>query len=206
MRLSILCFSTLLLLPGVCSYTLAADKHLPISTLEAEAKRFQLNQNPQTHYQMTITIKDAPGPFESINAFASYQAPNCTFQHGGIAAATSHPDKDIPIKFIKIADDKYQSDFYVDAIKDEDYYGQGVCKWVFEGVSVAFSAKNPKTDTWFDASVTPKDLVSNKREYNHLKNYYPTREKFSGYVSRGLNKEIFKPSEYFTMNIDVKKI
>ncbi|WP_434777273.1 hypothetical protein [Neisseria sp. Ec49-e6-T10] len=95
------------------------ERILPVSTQEVEEKHFQLNLNSQKHYQMTITIENAPGSFEKLETSISYEAPNFTYQFAGLSAATAHPDKNIPLQFKKIADNKYRGDFYVDAMKDE---------------------------------------------------------------------------------------
>ncbi|WP_434777275.1 hypothetical protein [Neisseria sp. Ec49-e6-T10] len=182
------------------------EKQLPISTQETEEKRFQLNPNPQKHYQMTITVENAPGSFEKLETSISYEAPNCTYQFAGLSAATAHPDKNIPLQFKKIADNKYRGDFYVDAMKDEDYYGQGVCKWDFRRLIALFSATNSEQNTQFSASISPEDLQTKKIEINHLKEDYPETRGVKGDLSSGINKEAFKPEEYFTFIIELEEL
>ncbi|WP_434778659.1 hypothetical protein [Neisseria sp. Ec49-e6-T10] len=183
------------------------ERTLPVSTQEAEEKRFQLNPNPQQHYQMTITIKNAPGPLDKFESFAHYGVQNCSYILDNTPEASGHPDKHIPLQFKKIADNKYQGDFYVDAMKDEDYYGQGICKWEFWGVDAAFTATGSDKDTLFEASITEKDLQTKKIELNHLKEKYPTIEDFAGALSQGkLKKERFKPEEYFTFDIELEEL
>ncbi|WP_434779459.1 hypothetical protein [Neisseria sp. Ec49-e6-T10] len=183
------------------------ERTLPVSTQEAEEKRFQLNPNPQQHYQMTITIKNAPGPLAISDTSAHYGVQNCSYILAGTPEASGKPDKNIPLHFKKIAPNKYQGDFYMDAMKDEDYYGQGVCKWEFWGAHVLFSATGSDKDTLFSASITPEDLQTKKIELNHLKEDYPREIKIDQYLSQGnLNKSLFKPEEYFTFDIELEEL
>ncbi|WP_434778540.1 hypothetical protein [Neisseria sp. Ec49-e6-T10] len=185
-----------------------SEEHVSlVSTYEIEEKRFQLNPSPQKHYQMTITIKNAPGPLDKLKALAYYRALNCSYILAGTPEVYSKPDKNIFLQFKKIAPNQYQGDFYVDAMKDEDYYGQGICKWEFGGVNALFSATDSDKDTLFSASITPEDLQSKKIELNHLKEKYPTIEDFTGALSQGkLKKERFKPEEYFTFDIELEEL
>lgn len=100
------------------------------------------NANPKMRYQITVTIKDAPGPFDSVTASAGYDVDNtrCVPLSPG-SGATLAPEKSVPIRLSRTADNVYQGTIYVDLLQDEDYYGLGVCRWKMTTVSANLSVQ-----------------------------------------------------------------
>src|SRR5882757_6778438 len=103
---------------------------LAIFTTACSAKEmpeYKLNLNPKRAYEITLTISDAPGTFQSIQSLASYVAPNCQYTVNKFEGVVSNPNKSVPLAFKKISDSAYVSTLYLDAMLDEDYFDTGVC-------------------------------------------------------------------------------
>ncbi len=182
------------------------DKKLPVLSRETEQKHFKRNPTPKAHYQMILKIENAPGSFDNIESSISYEAPNCTYKIDTFAGAAIHPEYSIPIVLEKIGEDLYQTDFYLDAMQDEDYYGQGLSQWRFRRLIALFSATHSASDTQFSASFSLNALEKRQLEIHHLMQDYPKTAEVEGDLSTGINPMEFQPDEYFTFNIEIKKI
>jgi hypothetical protein len=97
----------------------------------------KLNPHPTKRYDLTVTIKDAPGPFDSMQTYVLYDVtdPFCVPTLPG-SGATNEPRKSVPLTLTKTGENTYTGTFYTDLIKDEDYSGKGVCHWKISAVSM----------------------------------------------------------------------
>lgn len=212
---SILCSLLVLFLTGCDNSGLNQqnDNNKNISRIEIEKDRhikeqtrFKINPTPQKQYQLTINIENAPGPLKILQASVGYEASNCTYVYG-IASAVSHPHISIPIDLELTKVDQYQARFSLDAMKDEDYYGQGICQWKFKSGTLLFSAGASENDTKFSASFYDKELQIGILEFNHLKEDYPVSSLMNGYSSSGRwGKGQSSLGEHFTISIELKEI
>lgn len=99
----------------------------------------KLNPNPRMRYEITATVKGAPGAFERVEGSVDYKVTNgnCV-PLTPVTGATVEPQKHLPIVFERVGDDTYKGVVYVDQIQDEDYFGLGVCHWSVVGASADF--------------------------------------------------------------------
>jgi len=90
----------------------------------------KLNPHPKMRYEITLTIEDAPGPFDAVEGSAGYEVANgdCV-PLTPFSGATLTPNKNVPIALTRVSDKVYKSELYVDLLTDEDYFGQGLCRW-----------------------------------------------------------------------------
>ncbi|RST54961.1 hypothetical protein EJI00_02080 [Variovorax sp. DXTD-1] len=99
----------------------------------------KLNPHPKMRYEITLTIEDAPGPFDAVEGFSSYQVSNnrCVPLQP-ISGAQHTPRKSVPLSLTRVSDKLYKGTFYVDYLQDENYFGLGVCQWsmTFVGFSL----------------------------------------------------------------------
>lgn len=97
----------------------------------------KINPHPTKRYELTVTIKDAPGPFDSMQTYVLYDVtdPFCVPTRPG-SGATNAPNKSVPLTLTKTGENTYTGTFYSDLIKDEDYSGKGVCHWKLSAVSM----------------------------------------------------------------------
>ncbi|NYE27394.1 hypothetical protein HDE78_000319 [Rhodanobacter sp. K2T2] len=112
----------------------------------------KFNPHPTKRYELTVTIKDAPGPFDSMQTYVLYDVtdPFCVPTLPG-SGATNEPRKSVPLTLTKVGENTYTGTFYSDLIKDEDYSGKGVCHWKLSAVSMYLRHEKltlPPSITW----------------------------------------------------------
>lgn len=137
-------------------------------------KEIKINPNRKQHYQMVVKIKDAPLVFQVIRGSEQYQAMNCRYTTSRFAGSSINPHYSELLKYIKVDDTTYVTDFYTDTPLNEDYYGQGVCQWQFLGAGTSLLATGKDVrETILSADVEPSDLLElvNKSEIN-IKLFY----------------------------------
>ncbi|MDM0090471.1 MULTISPECIES: hypothetical protein [unclassified Variovorax] len=90
----------------------------------------KLNPHPRMRYEITLTIADAPGPFDAVEGSAGYQVSNdrCV-PLAPISGARPTPRKNVPIALTRVNEAIYKGSLYVDLLVDEDYFGLGLCRW-----------------------------------------------------------------------------
>ncbi|SFW62844.1 hypothetical protein SAMN02800691_2677 [Luteibacter sp. UNCMF366Tsu5.1] len=96
----------------------------------------KLNPNPRMRYEITMTIKGAPGPFDRIEGSIDYKVGNPdSVPLTPFSGATVEPQRHEAVEFKKVSENVYKAEIYADKFLDEDYFGKGVCHWVVEGLS-----------------------------------------------------------------------
>jgi hypothetical protein len=100
------------------------------------------NPHPRMRYEITMTIKGAPRPFDSISGFVQYKVSNdrCV-PLNPISGATLPPEKSVPLEWSHVSDNVYKGTLYVDLLQDEDYYGLGVCHWAVVAARASLKVK-----------------------------------------------------------------
>ncbi|MDO4642155.1 MAG: hypothetical protein Q4A84_10740 [Neisseria sp.] len=140
-----------------------------MSIQEQTEKRFQLNPHPKQAYQIKIKTDDAPGPLKLVNNMdVGYIADNCSYIISKVAGASAKPEKHFPIRIQQIGQNEYETKVYLDAMQDEDYFGQGVCHWKMMGFGTSFKATGRLEETRFNVS----DLIENLIKEKIITKYY----------------------------------
>ncbi|WP_413623782.1 hypothetical protein [Luteibacter sp. Lutesp34] len=99
----------------------------------------KLNPNPRMRYEITATVKGAPGAFERIEGHIDYKVVNgACVPLTPISGATVEPQTQVPVVFERAGDNIFKGEIYVDRIQDEDYFGLGVCHWTVVGATADF--------------------------------------------------------------------
>ena len=80
--------------------------------------------------------------------------------------------KKVSSKIDQIGQDEYESIFYLDAVLDEDYFGEGVCRWQTYGFGLAFQATGKPEETFFNFGY---DIDNGVIEKKTLTRYYQKR-------------------------------
>jgi hypothetical protein len=149
------------------------------------------NPNPKQRYQVTMTIKDAPGAFDSINGYAIYQVLNdvCVPLQPGSGARLA-PYMRIPVTLTRNGD-LYVGAIYADQMLDEDYYGLGVCKWTLTIAAVELKAR---TNTFrAHLNIDDKNVISQKPKTVYFGSSVYTDSKIENFDYNGEDKpEAFK--------------
>ncbi len=185
-----------------------------------EAPEVKANPNRKEHYQMVIKIKDAPLTFQVIRGSEQYQAMNCRYTTSRFAGSTISPHHAEQLKYIKVDDETYVTEFYTDTPLNEDYYGQGVCKWQFLSAGTSLLPTGiDERETILRARVAPEDLeklhtgipeIKIKHEYQ--KKNYPMRsfveEGEEGMPDSGIKGSglILEPKDIFSVELTIRKV
>jgi hypothetical protein len=114
----------------------------------AQTALYRLNPAPQEGYEVTLKIENAPGPFKQIRWSAMYQAKGCNYVVNEWAGVRGEPEKVLELPFKEQADGSFVAMVYLDAMLDEDYYGNGVCKWEMTSVGANGTPTGSPDEAW----------------------------------------------------------
>jgi hypothetical protein len=118
------------------------------------------NPHPAKRYEITMTIEGAPGAFDSVDGYVMFQIQNddCVPLQPGSGARLA-PRKSVPLTLSKVNDsNSYKSTFYLDQLKDENYFGLGICHWNVGGAGLNLKVRN----VTFSPSMSLQDIQSQK--------------------------------------------
>lgn len=194
---------------GLVVFTLITSLGCSAQSIENKHReKYQLATNPQLRYDITVTITDSPGLFEIAEGSAYYEAKNCTFKV--VQGVYFHPDYKVPIKLHKQNDTTYVGSVYLDAMLDEDYFGQDKCQWQMTSMSVTLKATGANEETRFSPSLMQSQIIQLAPvKYYFWKGRYP-KSKTPDFPSFGeTNIEKYKPeirNDLFTITLSPTKI
>jgi hypothetical protein len=118
-----------------------------------------IKQNParHEHYQLTMTLRDAPGPYDSIGASVQYSVSNShCVPLTPISGAALAPNEHVSLPMTQVGPNAWTADFYADLFMDEDYYHLGVCNWSMVAVSFGPTVKGNS----FNGFLSHDDLLA----------------------------------------------
>ncbi|KQU85590.1 hypothetical protein ASC78_26685 [Variovorax sp. Root318D1] len=119
----------------------------------------KLNPHPKMRYEITLTIEDAPGPFDAVEGSAGYQIANdrCVplTPFSGVRLT---PERHVPMALTRVSDKVYKGELYVDLLTDEDYFGLGLCRWSMPFADFSLQIGNLA----FGHSIALNDILANK--------------------------------------------
>ena len=125
----------------------------------AQEHLYRLNSNPQQAYEVVLTIQDAPGPFKVLRWSAGYKAEGCTYIVNDWAGVRGYPERRVDLPFTPRPDGSHVATVYLDAMLDEDYYGNGLCAWKLTDVGAAGSPTGAAAEATFGGFLGLKGLV-----------------------------------------------
>jgi len=132
MRLSIL---TAMFCMSIGFLVVGCKEHKPVLPPD-----ITINPEPKQRFEITITMEKAPASLRSFKGEVQYDIENyleCvpvdyTRSLGG---STPSFDKEIGIAFRRVEGNTFRAELIGDLLLNEDYYGQGVCRWTAAGIS-----------------------------------------------------------------------
>lgn len=128
----------------------------------------RLNSNPEKAYILDLKFLNPPGPLKDVEATAHYRVRDYCTPPLPFSGAVLPPEHTLPLAIKKISNDHYEAAFHQDALRDEDYFGLGVCKWALQNVTVKF--KSPSTQFLASLLNTQDQIQSNKAQIEHYLN------------------------------------
>ncbi|MGH8082560.1 MAG: hypothetical protein ACREP7_18435 [Lysobacter sp.] len=136
---------------------------LTACTHAVEAPLYEPNTDPRHRYLVTVELNDSPGRFDEVVAAVRYRVgPDRGCLPDAEAVSGSFPTPEQAYRYpplVRMSATRYAAQVDLDGMAAKDYFGKGVCSWVFEGVSFAFKATAAAQDTRFVASLGPRDFV-----------------------------------------------
>lgn len=108
----------------------------------------KLNPQPRMRYEITIKVEDAPGPFDRIEGSVDYRVSNeACVPLTPVTGAKVPPEKRVPIALHPAGHGVYKGEIFADLLRDEDYYGKGVCHWSVVAASANLVVKKVEFNT-----------------------------------------------------------
>ena len=148
----------------------------------------KLNPAPRKAYELTLRLKDAPGPFAVVSGVAQYDVVN-EEQCGHVEPATgtaSRITSQEDVVLHKVSDAEYRGTVYLDLMQDEDYYGRGVCRWEFTGAGAMLKATGAEGETRFLSFIKADEFIKGDVSVRHyLPDDYPSVERLPNYGAAG---------------------
>lgn len=176
----------------------------------------RLNPHPVRAYRVTLTLKDAPGPFRVVEGIVDYTARyrdnparTCGYMAGGVGAFIPLSSSE-SFELKKVAEDTYEGIVHADGMLDEDYDGEGVCHWEMIEVRARLKANDNQTDTRFAPFMqTTPDMMERSETRYYWKGRYP-RAGMDDFVEFGdtdkseIREEL--RGQIFTMTLNLRRI
>lgn len=132
---------------------------LPACGQSMKKPDIKLNPHPKMRYEITLTIEDAPGPFDAVEGSAGYEVANGScVPLTPFSGATLTPEKDVPMALSRVSDKVYKGELYVDLLVDEDYFGLGLCRWSMPFANFSLRIGNLA----FGHSIALNDILANR--------------------------------------------
>ena len=142
----------------------------------------KMNSDPVQRYRATLKLVGAPGPLR-VRAKVGYGIKNnysCVPIDSRRSFGGSRPyfQEDIEFDVRNVGGDVYEFSYYDDAIKDEDYYGMGLCNWSSSPIfiinirGVAYSVGQPRSVGLGDEYRMVCDILSRNRHGNCVAEAY----------------------------------
>ena len=183
-----------------------------MNEIDAGSVKAHLNPHPKERYELTFTIHDAPGPFESVTAGAQYGVGDeighqaCIPVDAFSGAQSKTPGIIRPVPLERMAPETYRGEVTVDLIADEDYFGLGVCHWNDMGAGINLVAHG----VTFNAVIGQKDIEAGTAVSTYFAK--ASLNEPSGYSDGGVDGRYvapsvkYQPEKFFYVTISAKRI
>lgn len=174
---------------------------------------YRKNPNPKQAYRITMTVQDAPGPFEFVHGSVSYEMSNheqCTPIDRFAGVWPKSKRDSLPMDFKKMDSTTYVGIIYTDAMVDADYYKKGICHWQINAVDVTLKATGAQAETRFQPALFKNELLQAQSVTTFFwKGGYP-RDEMKNFPDTGQrDPDRFKPElrgDLFSISLSSEKV
>lgn len=189
-------------MPNRLPASLVISLALITSACNATMKNPDLKKNPHPtkHYEVTVTIEGAPGPFESVTGDIGYTVTNeeCV-PIAPFSGAQLVPESKASLGLIRVSDNVYKGAFYADLMQDDNYFGMGVCHWGVAGGGAELKGKNVTFSAdIFEAHIAAQRPVTRYYSYSSYHSSQPL-----GVDIGNANRSDFKDEMNSTFSVTV---
>lgn len=185
--------------------------HVDVKDNQPPKPVIQRNPHPVA-YEVTVSIKDAPGPFQIFDAAMQYQVldPSCRPDLGGMAGTRATLVEWVPVQLTPSGDGSYRGLIYENLLKDENYYGLGVCHWKMVAVQFRLKASQNPSDAEFSYHLHHDELKDGAETKAYFwKGMYPKAAVDGMTVPANDGPDKFKSElrgQLFHLQLDLKKV
>ena len=176
------------------------------SAMHGDPKNPEKNPHPVKRYEVTATV-DSPGPWDSVTGTIFFEVANvdCVPQDP-FTGGRNVPNSSYEIEMTRIGEKTWKGSFIMDYLKDEDYYGLGVCHWDATGLVSSFTSRGKA----FNASTLLKSLLHEGTQTMYFK-----RSDLFGDVSGGDDalissaespEVVHHPAGFFAISVGVTEM
>ncbi len=117
----------------------APDPLAAISVAEMPELEVRANASPRKQYAIVIAFDGLPGPIIDVQAIADYAVDNVECVPPLLlSGARLRPEHTLKLDLQSIDTNRYGLHLHADALRDEDYFGMGVCRWSMHWATVRF--------------------------------------------------------------------
>ncbi|NID06752.1 hypothetical protein HBF26_17810 [Luteibacter jiangsuensis] len=160
----------------------------------------KLNPNPRMRYEITMRVEGAPGEFDHIDGYADYEVINpASVPLTPFSGATLEPQRHELIEFRRVSDNVYKAEVYLDRFMDEDYFGQGICRWSIVSVGAGLR-HGPVT---FSPGISKKEILAGSAIKRHFANASYADESMER-IDIGVDdpRKYKRPEDTFTVTLE----
>lgn len=158
------------------SDSIAVNPYADVRDRAPEQPELKRNPNP-TAYELTVKLKDAPGPFASVKGFMQYETKlqdSCTPDLGGMSGSRMRLGENVPFDLQKIDPNTYRGVIYTDLFVDHDYFGLGACHVGFITARVVLHPTGKPGESAFSESLSLQEIQSaTELRSGFLRRQYP---------------------------------
>ena len=175
---------------------------------------FKRNPHPVEQYEITVTVKDAPGPLIATQGGTVHQAFDCAYVVNRLAGSWGQPTWGWEIPFEQLDEKTFVGRFHRDEMLDEDYDGlggSGRCHWQFMNMGVVLRATGADGETKFGAGLSNEEVLAEKPVtlyFNKMR--YPSNDNIPNYSYAGELRDRFGPSiqdtDLFSVTLVARKV
>jgi hypothetical protein len=177
-----------------------------MNEVDAGSVKAHLNPHPKERYELTFTVHDAPGPFDSVTADVLYVVnnPMCIPHDPFTGGQSKSPGVTRPIPLERIAPQTYRGEVTTDLLADEDLFGLGVCHWNVMSAGIGLVAHG----VTFSAGIVRKEIEAE----NATSTYFAKESYSSGTADLGEDGRYLSPyvksspDKFFHVIVSAKRI
>lgn len=177
---------------------------------QPELKR---SSNP-TAYELTVKLKDSPGPFASINGFMQYEtklADSCFPDLGGMAGMRMRLKENVPFELQQVNASTYLGVIYTDLFEDHDYFSLGICHVGLVEARVDLNPDGGRSSTRFVGGLEQRDIETGTAVDVFFPRKQYGRQDMDGVGVPGMRQGTpfharWKSEELFSVELSVRKL
>jgi len=164
----------------------------------------QLNPHASMRYELTFTIDDPAVVLEQIEAQGNYQVANeACVPMVPVSGVKKAPIKTLPLEVTALDRSTYRVTVFSDALRDEDYFGMGVCHWSF----VAATLRGQVSGKALSSAVFSDDVYSGRPSTRYYSRAWLTGPAGGLTESGSTSRETYRdPSNLFTIQAQAVEV